>query len=614
MFSGLHIATSGMRAAQLNLAITGHNVANSEIPGYSRQRVVRRTYFHGNVELNRAGNAVLIGMGTDWNSVHQIRNEFLDLTYRENMGRLSFYSSQVQTGLMVEGLLGELHGAYNFQSVINDMWFSLQELSLNVSGIDTRTLFLANSRNFLNLAQHVYNGLYEYQMNLNDQIKQVVSDINTIVARIEVLNVDIRSSESTGDRANDFRDERNLLLDRLSELIPLETETARNGDIVINAQGRQLLANGVQNIMGLRYVDANYPFVEPVFTTSSAILPANSLPGTFMPWTHYNRPINNATGNDFGTLNALLAARGTQPAHRMSNDFRSEEEGGLMPDLAWRQAQLANAGTPPEVIYWQIRVNDYPADRFNFEAHRWSINNAFIPEVQMHLDRIVNSIVTLINDALTGNLSDFEFDVNGNIVLDTNGLPVTNPIFDSGPYDQSDPPQPGQPLFIREIDRYEDPPPWPFTQNANDIRSILSIKNMIINPAFDDRDGHNLLALSLYGELGRDDNRLILEMQRLWQTNRSPYAVDIRGREHNIQDSYIRFVGHIATEISESNARVSASTIQVQQADNMRNAIKGVSMDEELNAMLRFQFAFQAASRVFNLIDGMIDVVINRMR
>jgi len=118
------------------------------------------------------------------------------------------------------------------------------------------------------------------------------------------------------------------------------------------------------------------------------------------------------------------------------------------------------------------------------------------------------------------------------------------------------------------------------------------------------------LALSNSG--APDDNTLLLALQTVWLANSGPYAVNIGGRYFGVQDAYIRFTGDIATRISEANSFVSAQTIQVQQADALRQSVKGVSMDEELNNMLRFQFAFQAASRVFNMVDSMIDQVVNR--
>jgi len=637
MFSGLSIATSGIRAAQRHLAITGHNMANAEIPGYSRQRMIQKTAFTRTIGTNGAGDQMMLGMGTDWNAVHQIRNEFLDLTYRENMGRLSFYSMKVQVGLVVEGLLGELHGAYSFQSVLNDMWFTIQELSSPAGGIEARALFLSTAQAFLNKAQHVYRGLLEYQHNLDDQIRNMVGEINSTIARVEQLNVLIRTSEAVGDNANDFRDERNRLLDRLSEMIPLDTATAANGDIIIFSQGRTMLNNGIQNTLGLRRIHSDFNFVEPVFTTEVNVLPPDSDPTRFVAWTNYNRPIGSPHGTNAGQLNALLAARGVSGGNHLSDDFRPEPD-GLMPDLTFRQGLLAAAGTPAEEAAAQRLLDRYEADAFNFRAHRWSIQNATIPQIQMNLDRIVNSVVTMINDALTGylrcdkvaeqdyplNPEGFVFvqrDDEGNLVLDSAGNIIR--LF---PYDQYNN-EHGMPLFIRSSDQNAANIYWPLNvtpnpadpnfapENPNNLRSIMTINNIQINPVFLDPNlgTYNLLALSLGG--AESDNRVVLALMESWQSNDGPYAVrtgTADGNYRNVQDAYIRMVGEIATTISEANGRVRSSTIQVQQAENMRNAIKGVSMDEELNSMLRFQFAFQAASRVFNLIDGMIDQVVNR--
>jgi len=598
MFSGLNTATSGIRAAQRHLAITGHNVSNAETPGFSRQRMIQNTAFNRNIGTDRAGNIMQVGMGTDWNAVHQIRNEFLDLTYRENMGRLSFYSMKVQAGIIIENFLGELHGAYNFQSVLNDMWFSIQELSGHPDGIETRSMFLATSQTFLNLAQHVYNGLIEYQMNLDAQIRGMVTDINNVVARIEELNQTIRMAEAVGDNANDYMDERHRLLDRLSEMIPLETEFASNGDVVIFSGGRTMLANGIQNRLGLRFTGSEFPFVVPVFTNSEAILRADTPPTSFTPWLNTNFPINAQRGNDSGALNALLVARGMGPANRLSDDFRPEPD-GLRPDMAHRVAEEAalaiSAPGSPEHIAAQAAIDRFDADMVNFELHRWSVNHSKIPNIQMNLDRIFHSVVSMINDAVTGNLVDADGDL----------------FFADGPLDLNG--NTGMPLFIRNIDMDTTPPPWPLTapdEHPGNLRSIMTINNIRINPAFLEAGGHNLLAFSPSGAEG--DNRLLLALQEVWQSNEGQYAINIGGRTFNVQDAYIRFIGQIATDVAEANSRVRASTIQVQQADNMRNAVKGVSMDEELNQMLRFQFAFQAASRVFNMIDGMIDTVVNR--
>ena len=317
-FGGLGIATSGLRAAQVNLAVTGHNMANAEIAGFSRQRIVQSTGFTRQAGISQSHHPHIIGMGTDWQAVHQIRNEFLDFHYRQNVSRLQFYSTIVQAGMVVEGALGELYGAYNFQSVVNNLWYSIQELTINPAGLETRQLLLANINSFLNKAQSVYTTLFEYQQNLDLQIREMVNGpngINATVSQINHLNLQIRTIEVAGDNANDFRDERNRALDRLAQMIPIDVRICQLGDVNITSLGHNILTQGHQNMMGLRFVSDQFNFVEPVFTHQPGILSSGTSPEEFQSFMNYGRGVSDLQGNDFGELKALMLARGNSPAH-----------------------------------------------------------------------------------------------------------------------------------------------------------------------------------------------------------------------------------------------------------------------------------------------------------
>ena len=663
-FSGLSIATSGLRAAHVNLGVTGHNMANAEIRGFSRQRIVQKESMVIGRGLAPNGNQMVLGLGTDRNAVQQLRNEFLDFTFRHQVGRREFYATTVTVGREIESLLGELHGASNFQGVINDMWFAIQELTAHPDGFAQRQMLLSTANSFLIKAQEVYRGLHEYQLNLDQQVRAMVGEINELVARINELNGIIRFGEMAGDNANDFRDQRNLALDRLSALIQLDVVHAPNGDIHLFTGGHELLAGGRQNMMGLRFISDEFNFVEPVFTTATHILSAGTSPDQFVSFMNFHRGMGDQHGNDFGALNALIMARGMAPAHHLSHAVQHPQDrliqleanidnvwnaldaaipighalrgafdaanadrsnaalraalettiGGsgylglqqLMGDLSTAESRFAHAET------------NLAADIHNFTAHQWSVQHGMIPQVQIALDRIVNSVVTMLNDALTGQLREpnpdypsstypnmspyryvfFQTDADGNPILDANGNRLPRIPLDADG-------NPGIPLFER---RFATTPGAP--QDPNVFSTIYTIENLRINPALLQDGGHNLLALSLSG--APNDPDLLVGLHRIWRSNTGPYAVDIGGRHFSVQDAYIRLTNQIAIEVSEAARFVDAQTIQVIQADNQRNAVKGVSMDEELGHMLRFQYAFQAASRAINVIDAMIDQIINR--
>ncbi|MCL2386793.1 MAG: flagellar basal body protein [Defluviitaleaceae bacterium] len=674
-FGGLSIATSGIRVAQRNLNVTGHNISNAETPGFSRQRIVQKEAFVRNVGVNNAGSRMIVGMGANWSEVHQIRNEFLDVNFRRNVTQLQFYSTRVQAGLAIETLLGELHGSYNFQSVINNMWYAIQELTAHPEGLATRQFFLSTANTFLTKSQTVFDGLLEQQFNLDMQIREMVNGrtgVNETVAAIADLNRAIQFAESGGERANDFRDQRHMLLDHLATLIPIDVFEEPSGNVAILTKGHHLLSGNHQSLMGLRYISPNIHFVEPVFTPSPHILSAGTPPDEFTSFINYLGPLDTAMGAG-GQLLALMQARGTLPANHMSADVappmlpdeihRLADEveaaigalggaatGNFMADLqlainaapagsvlredleaalahAQRDANrfiqqlVAAAGNPVDIIRLTQEIErDFLAQTHNHRAHMWSIEHAMIPQVQMNLDRIVNSMITMINDAVTGNLRGpdgnflfFETNPDGTpfiadptVIDPITGEPARTPIV---PVDARG--NPGIPLFVRYMDIDDGSHTWPLTglQNPNMPSTIFTAANIRLNPDFHEHGGHNLLALSLSGAPG--DTDLLVALHDVWMSPDSHYAINIGGRSFNVQDAYLRFTGTLAADISESNSRVTTQTTNVDQSQNLRMAIKGVSMDEELNAMLRFQFAFQAASRVFNMIDGMIDRIVN---
>lgn len=751
-FGGLGIANSGMRVAQTNLAITGHNIANGEIPGFSRQRIVQSTSFVRNIGMSSAGMPRVIGMGADWQAVQQIRNEFLDFHYRQNVGRLQFYSTIAQVGMMIESSLGELYGADNFQHVLNTVWNSIQELTANPEDIATRQMLLANANAFLNKAQSVQQSLYENQLNLDAQIREMVNGengINNTVARINHLNELIRAAQAAGDNANDFMDERNRALDRLAEMIPIDVTFCRMGDANITSMGHQILTQGHQNMMGLRFVSNNHSFVEPVFTRSTQILSAGTPTTEFEPFMNYRRGISDAKGNDFGGLMALMLARGNTVAHMFSaetppptaptsvapimpvqpttpvapvtpvapttpiapatpvppnpTDFAGEPDPiaayeaavlaynaavaaypGLVaaynaasaiynnPDpnvvgslahynaamaaypglsAAYAAASALYNNPDPTVVgslaHWNAAMvifnqemaahnaimNEFSADLHNWNAMMWGIQHSMIPEVQMNLDRILGTVVTMINDTLTGRLRGhdgqflfYETDANGDPLLaeDANGDPifmhrVTGAIVPSTdpnairafvprvPLDADG--REGVPLFIRNID---DPnsPEWPFTVDPNDSRTRLTTSNLRLNPAMLEPRGHNRLAFSLSG--APSDTTLLNALTGVWMADRGPYTVRIGSSNFRVQDAYINMTGDLSARLAEANSFVGAQSVLTIQSDNQRNSVKGVAIDEELNSMLRFQHAFQASSRVFNVIDSMIDQIVNR--
>ncbi|MDR1913922.1 MAG: hypothetical protein LBQ68_05505 [Clostridiales bacterium] len=564
----LNTAVGGLNAAQTGLYVTGHNMANSSIQGYSRQRHVQADYSYNPAGFDGNGSLMQKGLGAFIKAIRQIRSRFLDAAFRTEESRLGYYKIKSDVGVEVENVLGETQSQYNLQSVILDMWNSLNELSAHPEGLETRVNFISTANAFVTKTEDVYNRLFQYQHNLDRQIRAAVTKVNDLVERIQTLSIKIAGYEAAGDNANDYRDERNLCLDELSEYITFQLDDKPDGSIGITAEGKELLSGGVRNRLGLKYLSGEYDFVEPVFTKSTEILGSDTPLDEYQPLFVFKGPVNADYGNDNGILKGLMISRGTRPAN-----FQGEN--GLAPP------------NPADPIY-PLGTSDplYIARLRKYENDVYSVNNCFIPMTMRDMDVIVHGIVTMINDRLAP--------VNGGGTQDPNA-----------PFDLTHT-QPYMELFSRKhVSRWDGGLIYN-SEDPTDFYSLYTSGNLMINPKLVEPDGHNRLALSISGD--REDNLLILDLIDLW----SDRIISFNGQEaRSINDAYKEYIAAIGTETREDLSFVTEQELLTQQVDDKRGQIMGVSLDEEMKNMMIYQHAYGSAAKILNVIDSMLDRLIN---
>lgn len=575
MFQSLGTARTGLNSAQVGLSVTGHNLSNMNIYGYTRQQALQIENFSINKGYNALG-AKQVGTGTTTNTIRQIRDQFLDKQYRTEATKASYYNIKYNVGTEIETTIGELQSDYNTQSVIQDMWDALNELSIDPSSIATRGTFVSTCITMLDKFNTVYSDLKAQQYNLDDQVRDVVKDINNLVSEVQLYNEKIASAEMAGDNANDYRDARNLALDELSQLLPITYTEKADGQIEITCEGNYLLSNGLQNKIGLRYTTDKYSFVEPVFTSSDEILPAsNNLAKNVLDMTG---TITAGLGNDESVLRALLSARGSQPV-----TYSSE---AVKPDVTDTTKYPLGASDPQ----YQLDYQQYKEDKFNIEQ-------ATIPKTLKDLDTVFNKMCTLINDALAPQeiSSDAPYDLEGN--------------------------QSYLEIFVRKeepySDRYENITYDAdgnivsgdyLAEDADNYYSQYTMGNIIINPELMNVDGYDKISLSPTGDVS--DNSLVLEIMDQWKDD----TITMPGTNNScsIEEGYNYLVSKLGNETNEASTYYEQQVTNMTNLENNRTSISGVSLDEEMTNMMKYQHSYSAAARLFNVIDSMIDTVVNR--
>lgn len=223
-FYGLGIASSGLNASQAALELTGHNIANANNPGYTRQQLVQSSVEpEGNIGMFASSNAHNIGGGTSIDQIKQVRSDFLDVQYRNENQKLGEWETRSDQLSSVQSIFNEPSSSA-LNSVLDDFYTSLSALSKTPDDPTARSTVQMKGEVLCENINDIYSKLEDTQKELNDQVGVNVENINSIAHEISDIDQQIFKFESSGvDKANDLRDQRNSLIDQLSNMVNVTT-------------------------------------------------------------------------------------------------------------------------------------------------------------------------------------------------------------------------------------------------------------------------------------------------------------------------------------------------------------------------------------------------------
>ncbi len=355
LMGSLYIGTSGLQTSQNALNTTAHNMSNIDTTGYTRQQVQQGTRIYKT--LSKTASAISYqqtGLGVNYTQVKQVRDYFLDKNYRKESGRSAFYDVSVSTIEEVEDLFQELQGK-TFSSAIKNLWESVQELAKDPSNSVNQGVFVQRCNEFITRGKAVYEGLCEYQDNLNYKIKQQVDTINEYGKAIRDLNEEIIKIESAKvEHANDLRDQRNQLIDELSAMGNISYYEDVDGNVIVQFEGNDFVKEDSVSEIGL-LADEQTGFYTP-YWVNLADRTKNPPDISSAKVFDMKREISMVAGTDIGSLKSMLYARGD---HRAT--YKDLEDKA---------------------------------------AYNRDISQSVIMNVQAEFDQLINGVVTGINDVL----------------------------------------------------------------------------------------------------------------------------------------------------------------------------------------------------------------------
>ncbi|GAB2545201.1 flagellar hook-associated protein FlgK [Gracilibacillus alcaliphilus] len=241
-FNGLQMAKRALHTQQAALYTTGHNIANANTKGYTRQRVnMEATAPYPAIGRNQAQIPGQIGGGVAAGSIERIRDSFVDKQYRQENNKVGYYQSRADMMSKMEAILNE-PSEQGLGKVISEFWQSLQELSAHPEHSGARAVVKERANAVADAFHHIHTSLQQVRDNLRTEIDVDGTKVNSLVDQINQLNAQIANIEPHGYLPNDLYDERDRLIDELSQYVDIKVDYRKS------TGGPSPLAEGIVTI------------------------------------------------------------------------------------------------------------------------------------------------------------------------------------------------------------------------------------------------------------------------------------------------------------------------------------------------------------------------------
>lgn len=483
-FGGYNIAYSGMRVSQSALTVTSNNLSNVNTTGYSRQRINSEETI-----INLSGQTA-IGTGATVEEVRRARNQLLDSTYQKQNATAVYWSTKSGMVDYMQEILDEFGasdgtGSDGLQQVVQDFFDGWEELSTDSGDQTNRQAILEYAATFVDTFKDIDEDLASLQQDAADSAGDIVDDINSIASQIATLNSQIVKDEAVSAEAGDLRDQRDALLDELSNYTNFSTQEQVNGSVSVFIGGIALVSLDKTGELSL----------EGEGTATSPLS---------VQWVGMDETAKITSG----TLKACL-----------------------------EDADQSGVGTT---------ITNFTASDIS------SVTN-----LRQALNYMFTTLVSEVNTLLTS---------SGSKGLDGN---------------------PGEAMFV-----------------TVDNTKPLSVTNVAVNENLNDL---NRIATGTTGQ--SSDNSIAAQICDLCDEDMLNY----NGLSQDIFNFYQSAVSWVGTAGSDANDFYTTYSTLAAQADNQRQAISSVSLDEEMSNMIMYQNAYSASARVLSTIDGLIGDMIEEL-
>ena len=563
LFSALDIGRGGLSTAQIQLDVTGHNIASANKVGFSRQRADIST----RAPLERSYG--FLGRGPFISGVNRLRDAFLDISYRDQVATQQ--NAEIQTNFYsrLEDLYRE-PSENGFSAQLNQFFDAMNDFANNVEDIPTRVATLTEAETLASSLRQNAAALEDLRTAANEDVRALVPTINGTAQQIADLNFAIKTLEATGGTANDLRDDRDVLLDELAGYVNINYRERTDGQVDVLISGEELV-NGNR----ARALEA---------------VPDGAIDPDRPDFLRVQFANNGTEVNVFdGELAGALEQRDVVLSEQVDrNDTLAAALIESVNAIHSRGNGLSNLNIPLAASY---SVTD-PTVALDSAGLPFDVQDGTFDIVLYDSANNIAETISVPVTAAATSLNDIAASINGSANMTatiTNGVLTVTP--DAGfTYTFTNDTANALPaLGLNGL----------FT--GTNARNIGVSQHLVDDPALLS-SGDSLTVL----ETG--DNSIALELAALRNT---PVLTNDTETLGDYFESTIVLIG---IDAGANQDRLDVQNAVINDLDLRRQEVSGVNLDEEVTTLIQVQKAFDASARVITITDRMLETLLGIVR
>lgn len=638
-FGAFTTARMGIYAAQQGLNITGHNITNINTTGFTRQRLDQISLSTGTADRYTSRNMVSVGAGVLITGINQIRDPYLDIRYRNEQSSVGFADAKLAGLEELSSILDEVGRGVEeggiMEAQFNDLITQIQNLSGKVGGQEFDTLVRSSASSLVRLFNSYAERLSVVKENKVAGLEQDVGTINGLLTGIRDLNNAIFKSDLRGDPGLELRDERNLLLDQLSQHMKISVtyEPVSVGAGLTIDKMVVRMAGTPEGAADAKAYNLLNPLPDP-------------LPDPPPPPDPRAKDTSKSLLVDGGFVTQLsIKTIGTPPNEEYSPNFDislsklTNTKGEALADsdaLMLRDNDIYGAlQATREILTEAGEFTDESVVKTTGGVLYTDLNAATkrgIPYYQNALDSLARKLANTLNTANTGYLTDAGgnyVDKSGATFIYVDPAKVADPVTYPGYTGEVLTNKTALTADMRSA--LDDPttggiamggPLFSINSSSNEIVGITAANLSISQKwaAGETRIQNSMIA----GTSGTtpnstaSDNIIRILSLMTGQQNYLPGDMnadsvhpDVPFFKGTFQEMLASMSGTLATDLKSTSTLLNTYTISSNEIETNRSSVSGVDLNDEATSLMQYQKSYSAACRLMTTLDEALEKLIN---